>query len=63
MSLAGWDSGRVSVSSKSFVENDKDEWNLESTNTDALEIGREEAQERFKVFIRDFKVDNSFIYR
>ena len=55
----------VTVSSKSLIENDEgDEWNMEGVaNTDNLEIGKEDARLRFVRFIRDFKVDNSFIYR
>lgn len=65
MAQAGWDSGRVTVSSKSLIENDEgDEWNMEGVpNTDNLEISKEEAQKRFILFIRDFKIENSFIYR
>ena len=64
MSLAGWDTGRVTVSSSSFNENDgTSDWMNDGPNTNNLEIPLEDAKQRFLKFIRDFKIDKTFIYR
>ena len=64
MSLAGWDSGGVTVSSKSMLTNE-DEWGSSEglPNTNRLEISQDDATKRFLHFIRNFQVDNVFIYR
>ena len=47
------------------MENDEGtDWDMDGVpNTSRLEVQKEEAQRRFLLFIRDFKVDNTFVYR